>query len=188
MKFEYIRLRFDYDDLGPLNKLADAGWRVVHVEYIPFQRWHSENEDNYFALMERQLEVLTPRPLDSNPPRQQLRDKGFGESTQACIDANPTFKRCVGNCVHPNPTSHPAAREIMACTDCEGRSVDAGKTWMTLKEYQLNHCGPMKMTGQMTAAWHDAGYDCCPRCKRSGTFRVCPQGGYCSAKDCTYAY
>ena len=44
--YEYIRLLFDISDLGPMNRLASTGWRVVAV--VP-------DGSNLYALMERPL-------------------------------------------------------------------------------------------------------------------------------------
>lgn len=32
MRYEYIRLSFDWNDLAELNRLGSEGWRVVAVE------------------------------------------------------------------------------------------------------------------------------------------------------------
>ncbi len=49
MRYEYIRIAFDWGDLQPMNQLSMTGWRVVHVgesgePYLPLM-----------ALLEREL-------------------------------------------------------------------------------------------------------------------------------------
>lgn len=52
MRYEYIRLGFDWGDLSELNNLSIAGWRVVAVE-----RMEPETVDisqgTHWALLER---------------------------------------------------------------------------------------------------------------------------------------
>lgn len=49
MKYEYIRLSFDFGDLAELNGLGSAGWRVVAVEK------DAMGAHRHFALLERPL-------------------------------------------------------------------------------------------------------------------------------------
>lgn len=46
MRYEYIRLFFDFGDLEEMNRLAGTGWRVVSVQ---------PDEQTFIALLERTI-------------------------------------------------------------------------------------------------------------------------------------
>ncbi len=52
MKFEYIRLYFDFGDLSGLNSLGSNGWRVVTVTLDGGDRRQGRQ---YVALLERSI-------------------------------------------------------------------------------------------------------------------------------------
>ena len=47
MRYEYIRLLFDFGDLSELNHLSSVGWRIVSVVRY--------DQHAYWALLERPL-------------------------------------------------------------------------------------------------------------------------------------
>lgn len=50
-------------------------------------------------------------------------------------------KFSIKNCPHNDTSEHPVVGDdILMCYDCDGRSVDGGSTWMTLKKYQEEYC------------------------------------------------
>ena len=55
--YEYIRLAFDYGDLGSMNRLSSTGWRVVAVTDWMY---------SHFALMERELPARAEASWDRN--------------------------------------------------------------------------------------------------------------------------
>lgn len=52
-----------------------------------------------------------------------------------------TQRASMHGCKHLHTTGHAATADIRSCDDCGvGRSIDGGQTWMTLEEYQRDHC------------------------------------------------
>jgi len=54
MKYEYIRIRFDFGDLSELNQYSQDGWRVVAV--VQAGKFEYPHELPYWALLERVLD------------------------------------------------------------------------------------------------------------------------------------
>lgn len=58
MKYEYIRLKFDFGDLEEMNRLSTSGWRVISV--TPDQDRARVN----WALLERPLHEIRSNWVD----------------------------------------------------------------------------------------------------------------------------